>query len=525
MIAAKYNHRPIEEIVAELQNELRPVKEESLLIHAMRLIAELGSRTSSTLYEHLHSPMRQTLYLIDVYYSVEDREEAAELDDERRERIAKLLDEIEMTYFVNIGFSNEGGLYGDERDGQVEVSLGTFIGYFSNASLSYEEQTRDRIVRYFKPYNEFIESKYGFSVDEALQFISHTRRLNNDKLNDIVRPYADTYSFYATHPEEWRKLTAKFEAIGVTDPRDWWYEPELSGMMKTLTTNPGEVHIHPKEELLDVEIEAERLEKIVDFFSYDKEAQKGETIYYAGKHHSELHPLIRMGERYVCPINKFLLEGMYNRIDEALLKDPAVGKKYKKDKDKAFEKKVEELFREFFPTKAKVFANYCVDGEAENDLLVVIGNTCLVVEIKDCSFRAPFRDPIKAFPRIKRDFANAVQLGYEQCKRVEEILLSGDDVDILDAGNMHKVMYRLKSRNIEEVWSIVVTDFKYGVIQTNLETLLKKEDEALFPWSVCADDLEAMFLLMRKMLKGIAPARFIPNLSLGNTTFAEVLEF
>ena len=83
------------------------------------------------------------------------------------------------------------------------------------------------------------------------------------------------------------------------------------------------------------------------------------------------------------------------------------------------------------------------------------------------------------------------------------------DIDILDADGMKKVQYHLRSKNIGAVWSIVVTDFKYGVIQTDLASLLDKEEDALFPWSVCIDDIEAFFLLMRKMLKGIASNRFV----------------
>lgn len=513
MITAKENHRPIDDIVASLCSELKTVKEEALLVHAMRLIIELDSRATSSLYQNLQSPMRQTLYLIDVYYSIQERDEKDEMDENRWDRIAKLLDEIEMAYFVNIGFPNDGDVFRDERDEQVEVALGTFIGYFGNAVLSYEEQTRDRIARYFKPYEEKVMTLYGFGIDEVMQFICHIRTLNNNKLNDTVRPYADAMSKYGQHPEEWRKLTRKFEERGLTDPRDWWYEPELRGMLQTMTTNPGEVLIHTKEELFDVEIEAVRLQHIVKFFTYDKDALKGKTVYYAGEHHSESHPLIEMDDRYVCPINKFLLEGMYYRIDEALRKDAVIGQKYKQNKDKEFEKKVEDVFRQFFPAKTKIFRNYSVDGASENDLLVIFGDTCIVVEIKNCGFREPFRDPIKAFPRIKKDFANAVQLGYDQCKRVEDVLLSGHDVDIQDASRKGKVLYHLKNRNIGDVWSIVVTDVKYGVIQTNLGTLLKKEEEALFPWSVCVDDIESMFLLMKKMLKGMAPARFIEFLN------------
>lgn len=512
MIAAKEHHRTIEEIIDDIKKQLMPVKEESFLIHAMRLIIELGSKATSSLYTHLQSPMRQTLYLIDVYYSIEIREESVNMDEERWNKIAVLLDEIEMTYFVNIGFPNDGNLYSDERDEKIEVSLVTFLGYFSNAILSYEEQTLDRIVRYFKPYDRYIQSRYGFTIDEALKFILHVRGLNNDKLNNIIRPCADIYSFYKTHPEEWRNLTRKFEERGLEDPRNWLDQPELSGMKKAIITNPGEIHIHEKKELMNIEINPDSLQSILDFFSYDKDLLKGKIIYYANKHYSESHPLIKMGKKYACSINKFLFEGLYYRLDDVLMKEEPTGK-YKQNKGTAFEKKVIEVFQQFFPKKTKIFTNYSIDGIAENDLLIVIGNTCIIVEIKNCNFREPFRDPIKAYERIKSDFQKAIQLGYEQCRRVEKTLLANQDVDICDAENKNTRLYRLRNRNIREVWSIIVTDFKYGAIQTDLCKLLKKDEDALYPWSVSIDDLEVLFLLMKKMLKGIAPARFIEFLN------------
>lgn len=523
MMFYKEHHRPIEDIVAELQHELSPIKEESLLTHAMRMILELEYRAVSPLYQHLQSPMRQTLYLMDVYYSISDREELVEMDAERWNRIALLLDEIEMTYFINIGFPNNGDLFHDHRDEQVGVALATFMGYFGNALMSYEEQTHDRIIRYLKPYDSYIQSHYGFIVDEALLFILHVRQLNNDKLNDTLKSFTDPFSFYMSHPEEWQKLTQKFIDRGVTDPHEWKNQPELNGMLNIFTTNPGEIHIHSRDVLLDVDIDCDVLQRLLAFFSYDKQSIQGKTVYYAGKHHSESHPLIRLDDRYLCPINKFLLEGMFYRIDDELMRDQALGQKYKQDKDKAFEKKVEELFRCFFPPKTKIFTHYSVEGVAENDLLVVIGDTCIVVEIKNCGFREPFRDPIKSFPRIKKDYSKAIQLGYEQCKRVEDVLLSGNDVDILDASNMKKVQYHLKSKNIRAVWSVVVTDFKYGIIQTDLASLLDKDEDSLYPWSVCVDDIEAFFLLMRKMLKGIASHRFVEFLEYRERLHGHVL--
>ena len=56
MMFLKEHHRPVEVVVADLQSELRSVKEVSLLIHAMRMILELDFRSTSPLYQHLQSP-------------------------------------------------------------------------------------------------------------------------------------------------------------------------------------------------------------------------------------------------------------------------------------------------------------------------------------------------------------------------------------------------------------------------------------------------------------------------------------
>ena len=83
--------------------------------------------------------------------------------------------------------------------------------------------------------------------------------------------------------------------------------------------------------------------------------------------------------------------------------------KFKQNKDKAFEQKVYEVFKSFFPEKTKLFVNYSVDGSSENDLLVGYGNSWLVVEINNTGFRPPMRDPLRAFDKIKTDFDKAVQ--------------------------------------------------------------------------------------------------------------------
>lgn len=261
---------------------------------------------------------------------------------------------------------------------------------------SYEEQTIDKLERYIKPYNGYIQSRYGFSIDDALKFILHLRELCNQKLTDSVRPFAETYSYYTDHPDEWQKLTSSFIERGINDPQDWWEQPELKGMLSTLTTNPGEVLLHNAEELMSSGLDETTTLNLIDFFSFDKDYLSGKTAYYAESHYSESHPFIKVGESYVC-LSKFLFESLYFRLDEELKNSE---KKYKQNKDSALEVKVAEVFTHFFPKAAKIFTNYSVDGVSENDLLIVVGSTCIVVEVKNCKFREPFRSPLKAYDRV-----------------------------------------------------------------------------------------------------------------------------
>ena len=325
--STKENLRSIEEIIDDIKELLTPVKEESLLLHAMRLISELSDRKTSPLYTHISSPMRQSLYLIDVFYSIETRKETLDMDDKRWNKIAILLNEIEMTYFVNIGFPNGCDLYHDKRDQKVHVSLATFVSFFNNAVLRYDEQTRDRIIRYLKPYDDYIQSNYGFKIEEALIFCEYLRKANNKKFLDITiqrNSALQTYQSYAQLLNGEGRLNIPLNLLEEFAP------PPLVSLF-----------IHDQKELQDININSQSLQCIIDFFSYDKDAMKGKTIYYADKRHIESHPLIFEKQKCLFPLNKFLFESLYFRLDEALTKSASTSK-YLKNKSLEFEKKSRE---------------------------------------------------------------------------------------------------------------------------------------------------------------------------------------
>jgi hypothetical protein len=504
MMDAKEHFRSQEEIIRDLKAELAPVDEESFATHLSRLVMEMDSRAKNPLFENFQSPLKLITYLIDLYYSIPDRLGTEPMTDMRWQRIAALSSEVEMNYFISVGFPNSGDLFHDERDNKIEVALPTFISYFYNADLSYEEQILERLFRNCQPFDDWIKAHFGFTIQDAATLLRHIRDLTNDHYNTLIRNGA----YYQLHPEEWQKLTSSFVARGLK-PEEWIDQPELKNLKELMQTNPGSIQFISAEEMARVNIPDDARKRLLEFLTYDKTAASGETVYYAGKHLSTDRPLLKINDRYLLVYDKFAVEAIYNRLDYTLTKDSKIGQKYRSNKDLNLEKRVLDLFQRFLGPKAHYYPNYSIDGQSENDLLILYGNACLIVEIKDCGFRPPMRDPVKAYDKIRSDFKKAIQLGYEQCRRVEKAIYENELLTIRDGKNMKQVLYTAKTHKIQDVWSIVVTDYKYGLIQTDLHHLLQREDDSLYPWSVSADDLEILLLVMKKHLKGIAPSRFL----------------
>lgn len=65
------------------------------------------------------------------------------------------------------------------------------------------------------------------------------------------------------------------------------------------------------------------------------------------------------------------------------------------------------------------------------------------------------------------------------------------------------------------VYSIVVTLERFGSLQTDLSLMLKKDNDATYPWSVYIDDLET-FLLAMKQTASNGVAGFLNFLELRN---------
>lgn len=498
MMKIRESRRTQEEIISDIIVLIKDIKKDSFLPLVMEMINHIDQRNTSDVFKYLMSPMKQLVYLIDLFYSVENLGTKNDISKNEWMQVTKLLNEVEMTYFGDIGFFNEGTNEGIDFD-KTSVSLLAFLDYFGNAQLSYDEQTLERFERICGNFDLDVKNLFGFTVSDAITFCYHIRRIINQKLTDC--------NYYMLHEDEWQKLTQKFIERGITDARLWWDEPELR-MLKEYRANPGYVFIHSENEIKDVNLPSETVDRLIEFLCYPDVEKSVRTIYYADKNQYFDTPIIRLNEQdYLCPYYKFLIESLYNRVNAELIK--VKGEKYSQYKNQMLEKKVIEIFMKLFGKDVLIFKSYYFDkAHSEQDILIRFKQFCFIVEVKDCLFRAPMRDPIKGYEKIKSDFKKSIQNGYDQCKRVEDKIAEGIPFKIYDI-KTNKFLYELIPNRIDNYFSIVVTQFKYGGIQANLESLLVKNPDDLYPWSICVDDLEAFVLMLKKSNKSIAASQFV----------------
>ncbi len=501
MIKVRDSRRTQEEIIKDLSSLIKDLSKETFIPYLFEMMVHIDQRNTSEAFKHLMSPMKQFAYLIDLFFSVETGGNIDGFSEEEWMNITLLLNEIEMTYFGDIGFFNENTEKGIDFD-KVSVSLKAFLDYFGNAQLSYDEQTLERFETICGAYENDVLNLFGFTVQDAVKFCYHLRKLINKKLNDC--------NYYFLHQDEWPKLTEEFRKRGLVDPREWLDEPELK-MMKEFRTKPGYIFIQSIEDIKKIDLSSEKVDKLLQFLTYHENIKKGQTAYYADKNPFFDTPLVKLkGDEFLCPMYKFLIESFYNRINAELAKTKK--EKYTQFKNNLLEKKATQLFKKLFGKDALIFESYYVDeARSEQDLLVIFKGFYFIVEIKDTQFRAPMRDPLKAYDKIKTDFKKSIQYGYDQCKRVENKIEEGKPFKIYDL-KTNKCLNEINPNRIKDYFSIIITQFKYGGIQTNLEELLKKEEDDIYPWSVCIDDLEAFILALRKIKKGLARTAFIEYL-------------
>ena len=165
---------------------------------------------------------------------------------------------------------------------------------------------------------------------------------------------------------------------------------------------------------------------------------------------------------------------------------------YLRHRDKSLENKTVKSFALLLPSGAVVAQNLyeTPTRQLEHDIVIQVGTVILIVECKATRQREPFRDPDKAYTRIRDDFRskNGIQYAYDQGGRLRRRLLTEERVVLYNKDG--DVALPLISPT--EVFCICVTLEDFGIVATDLSLLLEKDPSDPYPWAVSTFALESI---------------------------------
>jgi hypothetical protein len=442
----------------------------------------------------LSSPMRQ-LYFLGGLLVTSDASNAIDIQHspEKWNKIVELLNEIEAEYY-QIFFPKENELIDDEWKKIRKVAMPSFLSYFNQGPLNYEEQTINWVRDLYSQLNAIIEASTGLKTDDFIQFYE-----NLDKLHQ------SNFQSFSTKKEtirpDWKKYT-KVEIVhaeGMPEMMLEMFEERLPLM--TFVADHGIICRFFPEEIISSILPLEKVQKILQLLTISR--QQSDYLYYtATKPGNPLYekPIVDIGDgMYQVFEVKQVIHAIENQLEKLCTSTTEATTKYVEKKGKLLEDRVVKLFTDYLGADCKVFQSYYVDG-CEQDILILWQKNAFIIEAKGYSLAEPFRDPNRAFVRIKSDFDACIGYGYRQTRRVEEKFINQVPLRLTDKnGNL---IEEIDTTKYDNDFSVIVNLKSFSQIQTDLSTLLKlPNDDDVFPWAVKLDDLEVFLLTLKAQKK------------------------
>ncbi|MBA4154827.1 hypothetical protein [Flavobacterium sp.] len=459
-----------------LKNLIRKYEHKTFIAH-WSFYTNMHYRNNSVLKVELKSPIRQLTYLISLYHRTgfggNERFEAYSDD---YTKIVNLLNDIEEQYSITSEeYKNSG--FNSENAEKLFISNSTFLNFYLNAPLTYTEQDIEKIRKTFIHFESLIVEEYGLTIDDFINFYIGLCNLETER-----------YEKYYDHTHEQRDLILKARDY----PEDLTRQ-EASELLEI--TDNGIFNLGIPIERVKSLLPEDKIKNLLAIFTLTRE-ENVNYLYYSDSCPYLLQPILLMdGDHLVMIFSKQLINATYDFLFDFCSTIDSDGRRVLDQRENYLEVKTADLFKSFFGKKAKVYTNYYVTKQ-EKDLLVVINKYAFIIECKANKYRIPFRDPLKAFDRIKDDFKRSIGKGYLQAREMEELVLTGQPFHIKN--HRGEIIDKIYPGKIHEVFSIVVTQERFGQIECNLAHLLEVEDDNDYPWAIAVDDLETFLITLSR---------------------------
>jgi hypothetical protein len=456
------------------------------------LIMNIANGAAYDQLGQLSSPLRQ-LYFLGGLLITSDASEGLDIqyDPEKWGKIVLLLNEIEKEY-DKLFFPNPDAQIDEEWKKIRSVAMPSFLSYFNQGPLNYEEQVINWVRDLFTSQDPLIEHTTGLKTEDFIQFYNNLDNLIQHNFQCYMSPHYQL-------KDNWKQYT-KIEMINTALP-ELGAPPEKVQAFYHFMSDKGIMSRFYPEEIVSHELPIEKVNIILGLLCTNR--MQREYLYYTStKPGNPLYekPIIDIGANMFQVFEvKQVIHSIENLLEQICTTTKEAKTKYKDGKGKLLEENIVKLFAIYLKKDFKVHVGYYVDG-CEQDILILWKKHAFIIEAKGYSLREPLRDPNKAFVRIKDDFEKSIGYGYTQTRRVEQKFINKESLIVTD--NKGKIIEEIDTTQFEYDFSIIVNINSFGQIQNDLSSLIKIDVENdVYPWVVKIDDLEIFLLTLSAMNK------------------------
>jgi hypothetical protein len=465
----------------------------------LRLFLLLGDTYETARTHRVLAPFRQFQYLLGLLLTSPEPRRHSTLTEDEWEQVFRRLNDIYLAYaFMYWPTETEKEL--SKTDAWFRprsVAMPAFLHYFNQGSMTSVEQTAARIEATLTHFDEDLAEKTGISATDAIAITKWVSEQVQGRLNRLtaLRKYMKS-QYDKAMKYGWDPATARKNAQST---------PEYHEHQKTLEDQRSPLSVF----LTDLQAAFGPAKGTAYWALFTSSRQSTTNFTYP----TELNPAAesplieyRSGEA-VMVVGNVLYEAVLAKLSEVSTDDQGLRERYLKRRDSALERRVSELLVRLFPNAEHYPACFeQPDSQFEHDHVVIWHRSLFVFESKASPPPEPFRDPNKAYDRIRRAFRSetGIQEAFNQSDRVRRAFLRRDPIRLYDERG--KLLREVVSSDLDAVFCVCVTANSHGPVAVDLSMLLEKDDADQFPWAVNINDLESAVGAFER--KGWGPEKF-----------------
>ena len=463
----------ISENIAHIRATLQPCSTESVVGYCM--VKHRGGFPNS----ELSSPAKQIRLILGVMLSSEEPSCPRDFGNGEWEQIVEPLERLSQAY-MELYVPTEGTLATQSEQWQRtrQVAALWFFHYHWNGLLASAEQVRDRIRSYFSPFDDELSDALGISATDAVEIAWWFCGQMQNQLDELFRLHGTKQTALATELKLSHTDSIDLESCTPDLPDsaiEWAQATRRMGKLclKTLVERYGLAG-----------------QAFWDLFTV-KRGQGPDIEYPTARSIVETMPLIQISDGVAMLFDaNILLSAILTRAEECLATGH-VKAKFFRSRNETLEDQTASALHRILGSQAKLYRNVFEtrDNQREHDIVILTEDICLFVEAKASPPNEPFRDPEKAFTRLKRSFrsASGIQGAYEQSHSLLRAVRKGP-LSLYDKRGTEILC--LPSTVSDSKFCVCVTNDSFGPLATFLSMLLTKRSEDPYPWAVNILDLQ-----------------------------------